>query len=132
MKVMRIVVLVKFAAFAVHKVFRPQAVATMKVGSLIVRDEVRNGILAFFILFITIFFGASIVMALLGLDLVSATTAAAATLGNIGPGLASVGATQNYAHIPDVGKLVLAACMLFGRLEIYTVLVLFAPAFWRK
>jgi len=66
------------------------------------------------------------------LDLVSAFAAVAATLNNIGPGLGSVGPTDNYAHIPLIGKWVLTFFMLAGRLEIYTVLVLLAPSFWKK
>jgi trk system potassium uptake protein TrkH len=73
-----------------------------------------------------------VVMTLLGLDLVSAFGAVAACLGNIGPGLGSVGPTDNYAHIPLLGKWILTFFMLVGRLEIYTVLILFAPSFWRK
>ncbi|NIW38242.1 MAG: TrkH family potassium uptake protein, partial [Gemmatimonadetes bacterium] len=66
---------------------------------------------------------------LLGLDLLTAAGASAASIGNIGPGLAAVGPTENYAWLPGPGKLVLSALMLLGRLEIYTVLVLFHPEF---
>ena len=61
-----------------------------------------------------------------------AGAAVIATLSNIGPGLGSVGPVDNFAHVPDLGKLVLALCMLLGRLELYTVLVLVFPTFWRK
>ena len=91
----------------------------------------RN-ILGFLALMIALFIGGVIVMTILGLDLVSAFGAVAATLNNIGPGLGSVGPTDNYAHIPMIGKWVLTFFMLAGRLEIYTVLILFAPAFWKK
>mgnify|MGYP000644551376 CR=1 FL=1 len=66
------------------------------------------------------------------LDLVTSASAVAASLGNIGPGLGSVGPTDNFAHVPAFGKLVLAFCMLLGRLELFTVLVLVFPSFWRK
>jgi trk system potassium uptake protein len=56
----------------------------------------------------------------------------AATLGNVGPGLNAVGATRNYAAIPDIGLIILTLCMLLGRLELYTVLILFLPSFWKK
>jgi len=71
-------------------------------------------------------------MTSLGLDITSALPSVAATLGNVGPGLGLVGPTQNYAFIPAIGKIVLSFCMLLGRLEIYTVLVLVVPEFWRK
>ena len=71
---------------------------------------------------------AGLLSALAGLS----TGATAATLGNIGPGLGSVGPTDNYAHVHVFGKWILTFLMLAGRLEIYTVLILFAPAFWKK
>jgi len=66
------------------------------------------------------------------MDLVSATTSVIATLSNIGPGLGSVGPVDNFAHVPDFGKGVLTCCMLLGRLELFTVLVLLFPSFWKK
>ena len=68
----------------------------------------------------------------LGLDLVSAISSVAATLGNIGPGLGIVGPMDNYATVPQAGKWVLSLCMLLGRLELFTVLMLFVPGTWRK
>jgi trk system potassium uptake protein TrkH len=65
-------------------------------------------------------------------DLVTAATSVVATLGNIGPGLNAVGATQNYAGISATGQMILSACMLLGRLELYTVLILFLPSFWKR
>jgi len=71
-------------------------------------------------------------MAFLGLDLISSIGSVAASIGNIGPGLGVVGPAQNYSDIPLIGKWVLVLCMLLGRLEIYTVIALLAPAYWRK
>jgi trk system potassium uptake protein TrkH len=71
-------------------------------------------------------------MAATGMDLNSAGGSVIATLSNIGPGLGSVGPVENFAHVPAIGKLVLAICMLLGRLELFTVLVLVFPSFWRK
>ncbi len=71
-------------------------------------------------------------MSAMGFDIVTSFGAVAATLGNIGPGLGGVGPTDNYAHIPVVGKWLLSFFMLAGRLEIFTVIILFSPSFWRK
>ena len=71
-------------------------------------------------------------MAAMGLDLISAIASVAASIGNIGPGLALVGPTKNYVAVPFAGKWVLIFCMLLGRLEIYTVFVLLVPEYWRK
>jgi trk system potassium uptake protein TrkH len=73
----------------------------------------------------------SIFMSAVGLDSISALSSVAATLGNVGPGLGMVGPGANYAFVPDVGKVALTFFMLIGRLEIWTVLVLVTPAFWR-
>jgi trk system potassium uptake protein TrkH len=87
---------------------------------------------AFFFLYMATFIGSSLIMTGFGLDLVSAFSAVAATLGNVGPGLMVVGPTLTYQPIPVLGKWVLSACMLLGRLELFTVLVLFIPDFWRR
>ena len=71
-------------------------------------------------------------MAALGLDIVTASTSVAACLGNIRPGLARVGALENYPHIPAIGKVFLSFCMMLGRLELGTLLVLLVPDFWRR
>ena len=72
------------------------------------------------------------IMCSLGLDLVSAFSSVAACIFNVGPGLGSVGPVQNYLHMPFLGKWLLIFCMLLGRLEIYTVIVLIMPEYWRK
>ena len=71
-------------------------------------------------------------LTLLGLDLVTASTSVIATLGNIGPGLERVGAVENFAFIPATGKYFLSFCMILGRLELFTVFVLFVPDFWKR
>jgi len=68
----------------------------------------------------------------MGLDLISAFSAVATTLGNVGPGLGLVNPLSNFFEVPQVGKWLLSFCMLLGRLEIFTVLVLFIPDFWKK
>ena len=132
MKIIRLYVLVKFVLAEIKRLMHPKAVIPVRIGNTVIsRDIVRN-ILGFLALMTGLFIGGVIVMTILGLDLVSAFTAVAATLNNIGPGLGSVGPTDNYAHIPLLGKWVLTFFMLAGRLEIYTVLILLAPSFWKK
>jgi trk system potassium uptake protein TrkH len=69
---------------------------------------------------------------MMGLDMVTAMGAVATSLGNIGPGLGFVGPVNNFANIPDTGKWLLSFLMLVGRLELFTVVILFTPYFWRK
>jgi trk system potassium uptake protein TrkH len=71
-------------------------------------------------------------MTLCGLDLATAFGATVTTLGNVGPGLGTVGPSENFAHLPAVAKWLLALLMLIGRLEIFTVLVFLSPAYWRR
>jgi trk system potassium uptake protein TrkH len=132
MKIIRLYVLIKFVFAELRRLMHPKAVIPIRVGNAVISRDIARNILGFLALMVALFIGGVIVMTLLGLDLVSAYGAVAATLNNIGPGLGSVGPTDNYAHIPMIGKWVLTFLMLAGRLEIYTVLILFAPSFWKK
>jgi trk system potassium uptake protein TrkH len=131
-KVARIVLLFKHAQVQLYRLVHPRAVRLVKLGTLPVDRDVMQAILGFFAFFMGIFTVASCLLAATGMDLASAGASVIATLSNIGPGLGSVGPTDNFAHVPAFGKAVLVACMLMGRLEIFTVLVLFFPSFWRK
>jgi trk system potassium uptake protein TrkH len=132
MKLVRILLLLKNSIAEITKLVHPKAVIPVRFNGKSVPQGIISEVLAFFVLYITIFVAASLLMTLVGLDILSAAGSVAATLGNVGPGIGSVGPLDNYSHIPDVGKWILAACMLIGRLEIFTVLVLFSSAFWRK
>ncbi|RKZ90407.1 MAG: TrkH family potassium uptake protein [Gammaproteobacteria bacterium] len=132
MKVARILLIFKHAQVQVYRLIHPRAVRLVKLGERPVDKEVMQSILGFFALYMGVFVAASFIMAGTGMDLPSAGASVIATLSNIGPGLGSVGPTDNFAHVPAFGKLVLAFCMLLGRLELFTVLVLVFPSFWRK
>ena len=132
MKVARILLLFKHAHVQIYRLIHPRAVRLVKFGGTPVDREVMQSILGFFALYMGIFVFASALMAATGLDVVSACTSVVATLGNVGPGLGSVGPVDNFSHVSDFGKTVLTGCMLLGRLELFTVLVLFFPTFWRK
>ncbi len=131
-KVVRIVLLWKKMLKEVRQFMRPQAVMQLKLGGKPVEQEIVSHISAFFIIFLVVFGIASFAMTFFTPDLETATTSVVATLGNIGPGLSAVGATQNFAAIPTAGQIILTLCMLLGRLELYTVLILFLPSFWKK
>ena len=131
-KVARIMLLFKHAQVQVFRLIHPRAVRLVKLGNRPVDKEVLQAILGFFALFIGVFVVGSLLLAVSGMDLVSAGAAVIACLSNIGPGLGTVGPTDHFAAVPAFGKTVLIVCMLMGRLELYTVLVLFFPSFWRK
>ena len=131
-KVVRVIILWRKMMKEVRQFMRPQAVMQVKLGGKTVEQEIISHISAFFVIFLIVFALASFAMTFFAEDLVTAITSVIATLGNIGPGLSAVGATQNYAAIPVPGQIILTLCMLLGRLELYTVLILFLPSFWKK
>jgi trk system potassium uptake protein TrkH len=132
LKTMRFILLAKQAYQEMFRISHPHAITAVKLGGKAVPAEVMSGIWGFTFLFLGLFAVSALVLAALGLDLVSAVTAAATCICNTGPGLGSVGPVQNFSAVPLPGKWVLTFCMLAGRLEIYTVIVLLTPEFWRK
>jgi len=132
MKVARMLLLFKHAQVQLYRLIHPRAVRLVKLGGVPVDREVMQSILGFFAFYMGIFVVASFLMAASGLDLTSAGAAVIATLSNVGPGLGSLGPVDNFSHVSAFGKIVLTLCMLMGRLELFTVLVLFFPSFWRK
>ena len=132
MKIIRLYVLIQLVRTEIKKLLHPNAIIPVRVGNTVVPKEIVTNVLGFLALMIGLFVIGVILMSMLGLDMVSAFGAVAAALGNIGPGLGSVGPTDNYANIPLIGKWILTFFMLAGRLEIYTVLILFAPSYWKK
>ncbi len=132
MKVMRVIVLFKYIKNEIYKIIRPYASTTIRIGNSIVKKNVANSIAGFFILVMVIFVSVTLVLCLFGNDIVTSFTATAATLFNIGPGLESVGAVENFAFFSSFNKILLSFCMIMGRLELYTIMILFLPAFWKK
>ncbi len=131
-KCVRILLLFKQANKEIYQLIHPQAIAAIKLGKKTVSPDVMESVLAFFLLYAAIFLGCSVCMSFLGLDFKSAMSSVAASIGNVGPGLGVVGPAKTYFSIVPAGKWVLILCMLFGRLEIFTLMVLLVPEFWRK
>ncbi len=132
MKVIRVLILFKHALYEIRKLIHPTAVYPVKLGDRIISDDVIKNVLGFFLFYMAIFVVVSIIMAGMGLDIISSVSVTASAIGNIGPALGSVGPTDNYAHLPAAGKLLLNFCMLLGRLELFTVIVLFSRTFWKR
>ncbi len=131
-KIMRVILLVKHGYREIFRLIHPHAVMSIKLGGKPVPEEVLNSIWGFFILYLGLFIVAVIIMSSIGLDTVTSFASVAATIGNVGPGFGLVGPASNYLSVPDLGKWVLIFCMILGRLEIYTVIIMLAPAYWRK
>jgi trk system potassium uptake protein TrkH len=131
-KCVRVWMLLKIAHHQIFQIVHPKAVRTIRYNGRIVPAEVLSGIQSMFVLYMAVFVLASLALAWLGHDALTAVSAVAATLGNIGPGLGTVGPVENYSHFSLTAKWICTVCMLVGRLEVYSVVVLFFPEFWRK
>lgn len=131
-KCVRIYILLKQGFQELRKLIHPRAVLPVKLGGKVVSPDTLSGIWGLFFLYLFIFSMASLALCMLGSDFLTSVSAVAATLGNVGPGLGTVGPTENFAHLSVAAKWILSTCMLFGRLEIYTLLVLLIPEFWKK
>jgi trk system potassium uptake protein TrkH len=131
-KILRIVLLLKNSAMELRRLIHPNAVIPVRFNRNAVAPDILNNVFAFISFYIITMIIGVIVMAAMGYDLGTSFGSVAATLGNIGPGIGLVGPVENYAHIPTFGKWFLSFLMLIGRLELFTVLILFSPAFWKK
>jgi len=132
MKCLRIMLCFKYCYRELFSLIHPHAVTRIKIGGKTVPDDVMRSVLGFLALYVGLFALSSVVLAGLGVDFTTAYSAVAACIGNIGPGFGAVGPVENFAGIPAAGKWLLVWCMLLGRLEIFTVIILVVPEFWRK
>ena len=132
-KVIRVLIIFRTILQDIFRMVHPRAVTPLKIGGRVVPEGVRLAALGLFAAWIAIFGGATFLVALQSnLTLESSATAVAATLNDVGPGLDQVGATESYEIVNPFGRVVLTLCMLLGRLEVFTVLALLSPAFWRR
>ena len=131
-KAVRVLVLLRHTASEIRKHLHPRAILMVRIGKHIVREDVLLNILGFVSLYILLVLFGGMLLTFFGMDILTAVGASAASVGNIGPGLGGVGATDNYGWIADPGLVVITFLMLVGRLEIYTVLLLFHPDTWKR
>jgi trk system potassium uptake protein TrkH len=131
-KVIRHYLLFRNGFLELKRLIHPRAVIPVRVNNKAVPPEIILNVQAFFIFYILLFLIGSIVLSILGLDFVTALGAAATCLGNVGPGIGTVGPVSNFAHMPEAGKWILSFLMLLGRLELFTVLIIFSSYFWKK
>jgi trk system potassium uptake protein TrkH len=132
MKSVRVLLLFKQGFQQLRLLIHPHAVTRVRLSGQTVAPEIIHAIWGFFFLYLVTFALTALVLTAQGLDLVTASTAVITALNNVGPGLGDVGPAENFTALPDAAKWLLSLCMLLGRLEIYTVLVLFLPEYWRR
>jgi trk system potassium uptake protein TrkH len=131
-KMVRYVVLFKNFSRMIKRMVEPRAIIPLKLNGTTVSDDSNNTILSFIFLYILLFIIGSVTLLLIGIDIETAASSVATCMAGIGPGIGTVGPVSNFAHLPDIAKIILSILMITGRLEIYTVLVLFSRNFWRN
>jgi len=131
-KLIRHLVFFKNSFLEFKRILHPRAVVPLKLNGQVVPSRIMTHIIIFLLLYLILFVLGSIILSVLGLDFLTAVGAVATSLGNVGPGIGEVGPVDNFAWLPWHIKLFLAALMLLGRLELFTILVLFSPYFWRS
>lgn len=131
-KSLRTLLAVRSLRATLHRLIHPHAVRPVKYGGEIVPDPVLSGIWGFLTAYMLLALIGAAVVAAYGYDVLTSLTASLTAIGNVGPGLGEVGAYDNFAHFPRLVKLTLAVLMLFGRLEIFTLLAMVSREFWRR
>ena len=131
MKIARVILLIKYAATETRRMLHSRAIIPIRIGDRTISDDVIRNTLGFFLIYLSFFVLTSLVLTALNYDFTSSLGAAASAIGNVGPAFGAFGPTDNYALLHPIGKWMMTFCMLLGRLEIFTIMVLFSRTFWR-
>lgn len=131
-KVIRLLLLLKFAYNELIRLLHPNAIVAVKVGGQVIDRKVLINVAGFFIIYVMIVSVSVLIVSAFGIDFMTSMGAVAATINNIGPGLGKVGPTDNYAFLPSALKWFLSFLMMLGRLEVFTVIILLSPTFWKR
>ena len=132
-KIFRIQILYLFLINQLKKIIYPRGVFIIKYDNNNVDEKFMASVISFIFLYIVIFFLITALLSLNGLDFITAISGAATSISNVGPGLGSIiGPNGNFSQLPDVSKWILSLGMILGRLELFAILILFLPSFWRK
>jgi trk system potassium uptake protein TrkH len=130
-KIIRHLVFFKNSILEFKRLLHPNAIVPLRLNGATVRPRILTHILVFLLLYLILFVFGSMLVTMMGMDFLSAIGAVATSLGNVGPAIGSVGPVNNFADVPQAAKWLLCGLMLLGRLELFTILVLFTPYFWR-
>ena len=132
-KVFRIQILYQFISNQLKKIVYPRGVFLIKYEKSNIDDKFMSSIISFIYLYIIIFFVITALLSISGLDFVTAISGAATSISNVGPGIGeNIGPNGNFSQLNDLSKWILSLAMIMGRLEIFAILILFIPSFWRK
>jgi trk system potassium uptake protein TrkH len=130
-KVVRHLVLGKNCILEIKRLLHPRAILPVKLNGISVKPNIISNVLVFILVYMIVFAISTAVMTLMGLDIESSLGATATSLSNVGPGLGSVGPVSDFSEIPKFGKIYLSGLMLLGRLELFTILIILTPEFWK-
>ena len=132
-KIFRVQILYQFLTNQLKKIIYPRGIFNIKYEKNTVDEKFMSSIISFIFLYILIFFIVTALLSINGLDFITAISAAATSISNVGPGLGEIiGPNGNFSQLTDFSKWILSISMILGRLELFAVLVLFIPSFWRK
>ena len=131
LKIIRSVLIVKYLIYEMKKMLHPNGIYNIKIGGKIIEEDVVKNTLGFYLFYLFIFVFSALIFSIYNIDFITSLSTAASAIGNIGPGLGEIGPTDNWAFLPNELKLVSVFLMLLGRLEIFTVMVLFSKIFWK-
>jgi trk system potassium uptake protein TrkH len=132
-KIFRFQILYSFIANQLKKIIYPKGIFVLKYDQSQIDNKFIASIISFIYMYLVIFFLLSALLSLTGLDFITAISGAATSISNVGPGLGSIiGPNGNFSTLPDVSKWILTIGMILGRLELFAILVLFLPSFWRN
>ena len=132
-KIFRFQILYSFVANQLKKIIYPKGIFVLKYNKNPIDDKFISSIISFIYMYFVIFFFITALLSLTGLDFITSISGAATSISNVGPGLGSViGPNGNFSSLPDISKWILTLGMILGRLELFAILVLFLPSFWRN
>jgi trk system potassium uptake protein TrkH len=132
-KIFRIQILYRFVSNQLKKIIYPKGIFVMKYDRNPIDQKFISSIISFIYMYLVIFFLLTALLSLTGLDFITAISGAATSISNVGPGLGSmIGPNGNFSGLPEVSKWILTVGMILGRLELFAILVLFLPSFWRS
>ena len=130
-KIFRVMVLLENARNEFRRILHPNVVTPVRLGQKVVDNDTQRTVLSFVVFYLVLFGIGALIMSALGYDFMSAVGASIASLGSVGPAIGEFGPTESYAGVPILGKWVLLLMMVIGRLELFTLLILFTASYWR-
>ncbi|MEL6945354.1 MAG: potassium transporter TrkG, partial [Bacteroidota bacterium] len=130
-KIVRHLVFFKNSFLEFIRLLHPNAIVPLKINGQTVRPKIMTHILVFLLLYLLLFIVGTLGVSMTGMDFLSSIGAVATSISNVGPGIGDVGPVNNFADVPSTAKWILSFLMILGRLELFTILVLFTPYFWK-